>query len=60
MRAGSRNTASSARTSLDRYQGVGSGEGIKRFLAGTVDFGASDAAMSDADLAKVDPAAAPS
>lgn len=38
------------------YEGVGSGEGIKRFLAGTVDFGASDAAMSDKDLAKVDPA----
>jgi phosphate transport system substrate-binding protein len=37
------------------YEGVGSGEGVKRFLAGTVDFGASDAAMSDADLAKVDP-----
>jgi phosphate transport system substrate-binding protein len=36
-----------------RYEGVGSGEGIKRFLAETVDFGASDAAMSDADLAKV-------
>ena len=35
------------------YEGVGSGEGIKRFLAGDVDFGASDAAMSDADLAKV-------
>jgi phosphate transport system substrate-binding protein len=38
------------------YEGVGSGEGVKRFLAGSVDFGASDAAMSDADLAKVDPA----
>ncbi len=38
------------------YEGVGSGEGIKRFLAGSVDFGASDAAMSDAELAKVDPA----
>jgi phosphate transport system substrate-binding protein len=35
------------------YEGVGSGEGIKRFLAEDVDFGASDAAMSDADLAKV-------
>jgi phosphate transport system substrate-binding protein len=35
------------------YEGVGSGEGIKRFLAEAVDFGASDAAMSDADLAKV-------
>lgn len=38
-----------------RYEAVGSGEGIKRFLAGTVDFGASDAAMSDADLKRVDP-----
>jgi phosphate transport system substrate-binding protein len=37
------------------YKAVGSGEGIKRFLAGTVDFGASDAAMSDADLKKIDP-----
>jgi phosphate transport system substrate-binding protein len=37
------------------YEGVGSGAGIKRFLEGTVDFGASDAAMSDKDLAKVDP-----
>lgn len=38
------------------YDPVGSGEGVKRFLAGTVDFGASDAALSDPDLAKVDPA----
>ena len=30
------------------YDAVGSGEGIKRFTAGSVDFGASDAAMSDA------------
>ena len=37
------------------YQGVGSGEGVKRFLDGEVDFGASDAAMTDADLEKVDP-----
>jgi phosphate transport system substrate-binding protein len=35
------------------YDGVGSGEGVKRFLAEEVDFGASDAAMSDTDLAKV-------
>jgi phosphate transport system substrate-binding protein len=35
------------------YEGVGSGAGIKRFLAEEVDFGASDAAMSDADLEKV-------
>jgi phosphate transport system substrate-binding protein len=37
------------------YEGVGSGEGIARFIEGEVDFGASDAAMSDKDLAKVDP-----
>jgi phosphate transport system substrate-binding protein len=37
------------------YDAVGSGEGIARFLEGSVDFGASDAAMSDKDLAKVDP-----
>jgi phosphate transport system substrate-binding protein len=37
------------------YDAVGSGEGVKRFLAGTVDFGASDAALSDKDLALVDP-----
>ncbi len=46
------------------YAGVGSGKGIKMFLAGKdpdgkvfdgaeIDFGASDAAMSDADLDKV-------
>ncbi|MBK5966983.1 phosphate ABC transporter substrate-binding protein PstS [Thiocystis minor] len=38
------------------YEAVGSGEGVSRFLAGTVDFGASDAALSDKDLAQVDPA----
>jgi phosphate transport system substrate-binding protein len=32
---------------------VGSGEGTKRFIAETVDFGASDAAMSDAEIARV-------
>jgi phosphate transport system substrate-binding protein len=35
------------------YQGVGSGEGIKRFIAEKVDFGASDAAMKDAEIAEV-------
>ncbi|MFL9824384.1 phosphate ABC transporter substrate-binding protein PstS [Rhodoplanes sp. SY1] len=35
------------------YQAVGSGEGVKRFLAGTVDFGASDEVLSAADAAKV-------
>jgi phosphate transport system substrate-binding protein len=35
------------------YEAVGSGEGTKQFLAGTVDFGASDAALSDAQLTAV-------
>jgi len=35
------------------YEGVGSGEGIKRFIAGSVDFGASDAAMKDEEIAQV-------
>jgi phosphate transport system substrate-binding protein len=35
------------------YEGVGSGEGIKRFIAEKVDFGASDAAMNDAEIAQV-------
>ncbi len=35
------------------YQGIGSGAGIKQFTGGLTDFGASDAAMSDAELAAV-------
>jgi phosphate transport system substrate-binding protein len=35
------------------YQALGSGAGIKQFTAGTVDFGASDAAMTDDEIAKV-------
>jgi phosphate transport system substrate-binding protein len=35
------------------YDAVGSGEGIKRFTAGVVDFGASDAAMTDEQMAMV-------
>lgn len=35
------------------YQAVGSGAGVKNFTQGVVDFGASDAAMSDAEIAKV-------
>ena len=35
------------------YQGIGSGGGIKQTIAGTVDFGGSDAAMKDEDIAKV-------
>lgn len=34
------------------YQSIGSGGGIKQLQAGTVDFGASDAPMSDEELAK--------
>lgn len=35
------------------YQSVGSGAGISQFQKGTVDFGASDVPMTDADIAKV-------
>jgi phosphate transport system substrate-binding protein len=33
------------------YQGIGSGGGIAQFTAGTVDFGATDSAMTDEELA---------
>jgi phosphate transport system substrate-binding protein len=35
------------------YQSVGSGAGIKQFIGNTVDFGASDVAMKDDEIAKV-------
>ncbi|MDP5017742.1 phosphate ABC transporter substrate-binding protein PstS [Anabaena sp. UHCC 0187] len=35
------------------YQGIGSSGGIRQITAGTVDFGGSDAAMTDAEIAKV-------
>jgi len=35
------------------YNAVGSGEGVKLFVAGEVDFGASDAAMNDEEIASV-------
>ncbi|HEY5741622.1 MAG TPA: phosphate ABC transporter substrate-binding protein PstS [Terrimicrobiaceae bacterium] len=35
------------------YQSVGSGAGVKQFIQGTVDFAASDAAMTDEEIAKV-------
>ena len=35
------------------YQGIGSGGGIRLMTAGVVDFGASDAAMTDAEESKV-------
>jgi len=38
---------------LVNYQSIGSGAGVKQFTQGTVDFGASDAAMNDEDIAKV-------
>ena len=34
------------------YQSVGSGAGVKNFLQGVVDFGASDAAMTDEEMAQ--------
>ena len=33
------------------YDAVGSGEGVKRFMAGEVDFGASDTALTDEQIA---------
>ena len=36
------------------YTSVGSGSGIKQFTQGLVDFGASDAAMTDEEMGKVD------
>jgi phosphate transport system substrate-binding protein len=35
------------------YQSVGSGAGVRQFTAGSVDFGASDVAMSDKEIAAV-------
>ncbi len=40
-------------TVVVEYDVVGSGEGTKRFLEGTVDFGASDAALTDEEIASV-------
>jgi phosphate transport system substrate-binding protein len=36
------------------YQSIGSGAGVKQFTEGTVDFGATDGPMSDAEIAAVD------
>ncbi len=36
------------------YDPVGSGEGVARFMTGEVDFGASDAAMTDRQMARVE------
>ncbi|WP_353930635.1 phosphate ABC transporter substrate-binding protein PstS [Okeanomitos corallinicola TIOX110] len=35
------------------YQSVGSGAGVEQFTQGTVDFGASDVAMKDEEIAKI-------
>ncbi|BAP17398.1 phosphate ABC transporter substrate-binding protein PstS [cyanobacterium endosymbiont of Epithemia turgida] len=35
------------------YQSIGSGAGVEQFTIGTVDFGASDVAMKDEEIAKV-------
>lgn len=35
------------------YQSVGSGAGVEQFTAGTVDFGASDVAMTDEEMAAI-------
>lgn len=35
------------------YQGIGSSGGIRQFIAGTVDFGGTDAPMTDAQIAQV-------
>jgi phosphate transport system substrate-binding protein len=35
------------------YQSIGSGGGIRQFVEGTVDFGATDAPMTDEDFARV-------
>lgn len=46
------------------YQGIGSGGGVAQFTAGTIDFGATDSAMTDDELAaakkKGDPVHVPS
>lgn len=36
------------------YEGIGSGGGIKQFIAGAVNFAVSDAAMSDEEMAQVE------
>ncbi len=39
-----------AKGHLVNYQSVGSGQGVRSFLAGSVDFGATDEALSDEDF----------
>jgi phosphate transport system substrate-binding protein len=38
------------------YEALGSGTGVKRFIDHTLDFGASDAAMTEDEINRVDPA----
>lgn len=38
---------------LINYQSTGSGAGVEQFIQGTIDFGASDVAMTDEDMARV-------
>ena len=45
--------ATHANVQID-YQSVGSGSGVKNFIDKTVDFGASDAAMTAEEIARVD------
>ena len=45
-------TAQNPNVSID-YRDVGSGEGVRRFLAQGVDFGASDGALTDEQMARV-------
>jgi phosphate transport system substrate-binding protein len=45
-------TAQNPAVAID-YKDVGSGEGVKRFLARSVDFGASDGALTDEQIARV-------
>jgi phosphate transport system substrate-binding protein len=40
-------------TTQINYQSIGSGAGIRQFIDGTVDFGASDAPMTDEQMTKV-------
>ena len=35
------------------YDAVGSGDGVRRFVAGSVDFGASDVVLSDREVAQI-------
>ncbi|MEA2539354.1 MAG: phosphate transport system substrate-binding protein, partial [Acidobacteriaceae bacterium] len=37
------------------YQSIGSGGGIQQVKSGTIDFGASDAPLSDSDMAQMAP-----